>query len=373
MRSILGIDTASPEGSVALEIDGEPAGLEALAPGGHSSGLSAAVGRLLAARRLAFDSLSGIAVSEGPGSFTGLRVGLAWAKGVAMGRPLPLALVSAHEAAAHAHRDAVAPFGTVTQGERGFVLAALWNPGDRASLAWGPEAAPDDEFLDRLVEAAGGADVAVAAPTPALAEAVLDLGGTLLPRRPLAGAVAAIGDRALREGRFADLATAAPAYGRAANARKPAIRIAPMSVARIEEIVAIERAVFSDPWSREMFRSELELGGGTYARLAERGGRVVGYLCAVLVEDEAHLGNLAVAPADQRSGVGQLLLDDLLREAARQGVARLTLEVRESNEIARKFYRKNEFIDVAIRKNYYRSPVEDAIVMLRSLPEEKRG
>ena len=358
---------------MALEIDGAPAGMEGLTAGGHSSGLSTAAQRLLAARRLTFESLSGIAASEGPGSFTGLRVGLAWAKGVALGRPLRLALVSAHEAAAHAHRDAPARFATVTQGERGFVVAALWNPGARASLAWGPEAAPDDEFMERLVDAAGGEDVAVAAPTQALAETVLDLGGALLPRRALASAVAALGDRALREGRFADLASAAPAYGRAPNARKPAIRIAPLSGARIEEIVAIERAVFSDPWSREMFRSELELGGGTYARVAERGGRVIGYLCAVLVADEAHLGNLAVRPGEQRSGVGQLLLEDLLLAAVRHGVARLTLEVRESNEIARKFYRKNEFIDVAIRKNYYRSPVEDAIVMLRSLPEEKRG
>jgi len=160
--------------------------------------------------------------------------------------------------------------------------------------------------------------------------------------------------------------------GDAVDDRGP-IRIVPMTVARLDEIVAIERATFSDPWSREMFRSELELGGGTYARTAERDARVIGYLCAVLVADEAHLGNLAVHPAEQRSGVGQILLDDLLRTAIRHGVARLTLEVRESNEIARKFYHKNDFIDVAIRKNYYRSPVEDAIVMLRGLPEEKRG
>jgi len=376
MRSILGIDTASPEGSVALEIDGATAGIETLAPGGHSSGLSAAAKRLLAARGLGFDSLSGIAVSEGPGSFTGLRIGLAWAKGAALARPLGLALVSAHDAAAHAHRDQPARFATVTQGERGFVLAALWEPGPSSTLAWGPEAAPEDDFLDALRDAAGGEDVAVATPSDALSEAVLDLGGTVLPRRPLAGAVAALGDRALQEGRGADLAGAAPAYGRAPNARKPGkgpIRIAPMSIARIGEIVAIERLVFSDPWSPEMFRSELELGGGTYARAAERDGRVLGYLCAVLVADEAHLGNLAVHPGEQRSGVGQLLLDDLLRAATRHGVARLTLEVRESNEIARNFYRKNEFIDVAIRKNYYRSPVEDAIVMLRGLPGDNRG
>lgn len=224
MRSILGIDTASPEGSVALEIDGAPAGLEALPPGGHSSGLSAAVGRLLAARRLSIDALSGVAVSEGPGSFTGLRIGLAWAKGVALGGSLRLALVSAHEAAAHAHRDAVGRIATVTQGERGSVVAALWIPGERATLAWGPESAPDDEFMDRLLEAAGGGElsqIGVSAPSDALAEAVLDLGGKLLPRRPLAAAVASLGDRSLREGRFADILRAAPAYGRAPNARKP--------------------------------------------------------------------------------------------------------------------------------------------------------
>lgn len=223
MRSILGIDTASPEGSVALEIDGAPAGVETLSPGGHSSGLSAAVARLLRAHGVPFDSLSGIAVSEGPGSFTGLRIGLAWAKGVALGRSVPLALVSAHEAAAHAHRDAAGRIATVTQGERGHVVAALWVPGERAVLAWGPESTPDDEFMDRLLEAAGGAEVAiaVAAPSDALAEAVLDLGGTVLPRKPLAAAVAALGDRSLREGRSADVLRAAPAYGRGANARKP--------------------------------------------------------------------------------------------------------------------------------------------------------
>jgi len=138
-------------------------------------------------------------------------------------------------------------------------------------------------------------------------------------------------------------------------------------------MVAIERLSFSDPWSREMFRSELEVGGGTYARGVERDGRLLAYLLAVIVVDEAHLGNLAVHPAERRSGLGQMLLEDLLREARRVGVARITLEVRESNMSARNFYRQNSFIDVAIRKNYYRNPVEDAIVMLRSLREGSSG
>ena len=147
------------------------------------------------------------------------------------------------------------------------------------------------------------------------------------------------------------------------------IRILPLTMARVDEVLEIERLSFTDPWSREMFRSELEVGGWTYARMAVREGRLVGYLLAVLIEDEAHLGNLAVHPSERRGGVGQRLLDDLLATARKSGVARITLEVRRSNENARKFYFRNDFIDVAIRKNYYRNPHEDAIVMLRSLRE----
>ena len=147
------------------------------------------------------------------------------------------------------------------------------------------------------------------------------------------------------------------------------LRILPLTVSRLDEVLAIERASFSDPWSREMFRSELTVGGGTYARLAERDGLLIGYLCAVLVADEAHVGNLAVAPSERRHGVAQTLLDDLVDAAVSRRARRVTLEVRESNGIARKFYYKNHFIDIAMRKNYYRNPTEDAIVMLRTLAE----
>jgi len=145
------------------------------------------------------------------------------------------------------------------------------------------------------------------------------------------------------------------------------LRIGTLTIAHIDEVLEIEKLSFSDPWSREMFRSELEVGGGTYARMAERDGRLLGYSLAVLVVDEAHLGNLAVHPDARGAGVGQALLDDLLVVSEKRRATRLTLEVRESNERARKFYYRNGFIDVAIRKNYYRNPVEDAIVMLRSL------
>lgn len=228
MRFILGIDTAGPRGSIALAEEG--AGLEPvrLPEGGHSSGLAPAIERLLAARGLRVPDLAGIAVSEGPGSFTGLRIGLAWAKGAALGVGIPLATIPAHDALAHAHRSRSPRFATLTQGERGHVLAALWDGcveegDDRARLLWGPELLPEEDLLDRLRERAG-ADVPVAAATEALEEWVLDLGGTLLEALPLAPAIAELGAVAIGAGKAADPRTAAPLYGRAPNARKPAPR-----------------------------------------------------------------------------------------------------------------------------------------------------
>jgi len=151
------------------------------------------------------------------------------------------------------------------------------------------------------------------------------------------------------------------------------VRLVPMTLLHLEQAVEIERICFTDPWTRGMFRSELELGDLSYARAAMEGDRLVGYMLAVVIPEEIHLGNIAVRLEARRRGIAQMLLDDLMEAARREGVLRVTLEVRASNEIARNFYYRNDFIDIAIRKNYYRNPVEDAIVMLRSLPEDPNG
>src|SRR4029450_9153735 len=106
MPYILGIDTSAPEGSVALARAGRGDAIETLPPGGHSSGLSGAVGGRLGAAGIGLGDVSAFAVNEGPGSFTGLRIGLAWAKGAALGTKRPLVLVRAHDAMALAHAAA---------------------------------------------------------------------------------------------------------------------------------------------------------------------------------------------------------------------------------------------------------------------------
>lgn len=228
MRSILGIDTASPRGSVALLVDGVLRAEAPLLPGGHSSGLSSTAEELSRVAGVPLASLSGIAVSRGPGSFTGLRIGLAWAKGLAMGASLPLALVSAHEAAAHAARDAAELRLTVTPGERRQVEVALWDAaagaegaGDRPRLLEPPASVPEED-LEPTARALAAGRAFVALPSNDAIAALLDDDG--LPRRdpvPLAASVAMLGDALLRSGQASDLALAAPAYGRAPNARKP--------------------------------------------------------------------------------------------------------------------------------------------------------
>jgi ribosomal-protein-alanine N-acetyltransferase len=148
------------------------------------------------------------------------------------------------------------------------------------------------------------------------------------------------------------------------------LRIVPLQWEHLDQILSIERLSFTDPWTRGMFESELDVEARGYARGAVRYRSLIGYIFAVIIPDEAHIGNLAVTPSERGQGVAQELLNQLARDAGVAGVTRVTLEVRASNHTARKFYYKNNFIDIAIRKNYYRSPVEDAIVMYRVLPED---
>ena len=225
MPFILGIDTAGPEGSVALLSDGRTLGPEALPPGGHSSGLSAAVARLLESGGLSLARVDAIAVNEGPGSFTGLRIGLAWAKGAALGAGRPILLVPAHEAMALAHAGEAARIVTVIPAERGHVSAALWERAETREPFWGPETIEEGDLVPALLARGPSEGLALVAATPrleaALAEEAVEEGIVILVPRPLAPAVAAIGARLLALGQAADLATAAPSYGREPNARKP--------------------------------------------------------------------------------------------------------------------------------------------------------
>ncbi|MDF2774332.1 MAG: ribosomal-protein-alanine acetyltransferase [Geminicoccaceae bacterium] len=136
----------------------------------------------------------------------------------------------------------------------------------------------------------------------------------------------------------------------------------------VDDVAAIERRAFSDPWSAGSFRA---LFGNPLVEFAVAEdaitGRILGYVVAWFVVDEAEIANLAVSDATRRSGVGSRLLDHALDVAARRKARVVFLEVRESNAAAQALYASRRFVVAGRRARYYRKPVEDALVLRREL------
>jgi ribosomal-protein-alanine N-acetyltransferase len=144
------------------------------------------------------------------------------------------------------------------------------------------------------------------------------------------------------------------------------MRIEPVtSPAQIDAVLAIEEESFSNPWTREMYLSELENPGVSFCFLARDEGGPIGFCSVWRVLDELHINNLAVIPERRRTGVASALLTFVLAEGARLGAQRATLEVRRSNDPARCLYERFGFTVAGIRRGYYTRPVEDALVLWR--------
>jgi ribosomal-protein-alanine N-acetyltransferase len=144
-------------------------------------------------------------------------------------------------------------------------------------------------------------------------------------------------------------------------------RIEPItSPDRIDAILAIEAVSFTNPWTREMYRAELDNHGVSYCYGAlDESGTLVGFCSFWRVLDELHINNLAVLPSHRRAGVATALLRRVLKEGGALGATRATLEVRRSNEAARLLYERFGFSVSSVRRAYYTKPVEDALVLWR--------
>jgi [ribosomal protein S18]-alanine N-acetyltransferase len=130
-------------------------------------------------------------------------------------------------------------------------------------------------------------------------------------------------------------------------------------------IIEIERLSFDHPWSLDSFVRELSLPFSRLIVASNLAGgveRLAGFLCRWLVVDECHILNVAVHPRMRRNGIAGQLMADALNEAKAGSAQVVTLEVRRSNLAARSLYRKLNFEERRLRKNYY-ALGEDAIVM----------
>jgi len=135
-----------------------------------------------------------------------------------------------------------------------------------------------------------------------------------------------------------------------------------MAEADLEQVLSIEMRSFPHPWLRQHFIDELNSPYAFPISAFDGSGRLVGYICLMLLLDEGHIMNVAVDPDLRGSGVGRALVQKVLDDCREAGASFVSLEVRESNLPAISLYRNMGFAVVGKRKRYYENG-EDALMM----------
>ncbi len=138
------------------------------------------------------------------------------------------------------------------------------------------------------------------------------------------------------------------------------ITINKMTADDVPAVADIEKACFASPWTYEGILEEVDNPSSFF--LVARSDRVAGYIGVQEIAGEAYITNIAVLPAYRGQGIGGKLLRAAAEGAKKRGCAFITLEVRESNKAAIRLYEKNGFSVAGMRKNFYSSPAENAVL-----------
>lgn len=147
----------------------------------------------------------------------------------------------------------------------------------------------------------------------------------------------------------------------------PRVRVSRLREADLDDVLAIERVSFPTAWTRDNFLYELR--DNRFARnLALRAdGKLAGYACLWVLEDELKINNIAVRPGLRGAGLGHALLRACLELGLAECCAEATLEVRPSNLVARRLYERYGFRETGRRPGYYQDTGEDAVLMAARL------
>lgn len=139
-----------------------------------------------------------------------------------------------------------------------------------------------------------------------------------------------------------------------------------MLVEDLDQVVDIEQNLFSVPWTKEGFLTYL-MKKDTMFFVVEEKERILGYCSMMTVLDEGDILNVAVRSDRQKEGIGQFLVDSMLRMAEMEGIRLVHLEVRQGNGTARRLYQRLGFKEDGLRRDYYENPVENAVLMTKTM------
>ena len=366
---ILAFDTAMAACSVAV-IDSELSRplAEAFVPmeRGHAEALAPMVAHVMSEAGVGFSDIDRIGVTTGPGTFTGVRIGLALARGIGVARNIPVIGIDTLRAIA-ANDTSEYPLLVLADARNGEVFAARFDTGRNVVLP--PHVVAVAHAVDQLP---AGTVVAGTA-----ARAAVDASG----RKDLV--LSRAGDLPVAA-RFAHLAAAAtagpmpsPLYLRAPDAKPQLSPLRKMSVLSFQSappdsaalLSAMHGETFEDGWSEQAFDSLLRTPGAV-ATISLDHDEPVGFVLTRSAADEAEILAIGTRPFAQRRGVARQMIDHQLAELQRQGIRHVFLEVADTNAAARGLYAALGFQEAGRRKGYYKRAsgvAEDAFVMRREL------
>lgn len=340
-------------------------------------------------------SIDAIAVAGGPGSFTGLRIGSATAKGLGLALEKPLIHVPTVDGLAYnlyGCQDIICP---IMDARRKQVYTGMYTFARRElegsketelvlDVLEAQNASPIEELIERL-NVHGRPVVFLGDGVPVYQNVIREkmrVPFSFAPasaNRQRAAVVGALGIQYYKEGKFETAMEHQPDYLRVSQAereraekeRKAVVSIRQMKVEDAAAIAEMEHQTFSDAWSEKAILDTLR-NPKTICLVAEKIGKIVGYCIVYTADDEADIARIAVLKESRRFGIASELIHALDVICWENQIQIIMLDVRVSNEDARAFYEKHGFTQDGIRENYYKNPMEDAILMSRAVIPTKK-
>lgn len=358
----------------------------------HSQTLLPMIDEVVKMTELDLASIDAIAVSGGPGSFTGLRIGSATAKGLGLALNKPLIHVPTVDGLAYqvfGCGDIICP---IMDARRKQVYTGLYTFSHTAGKKEGTkevepvfqvlkmQMAIAVEDLIRRLNNYNRPVVFLGDGVPVYREMLSE--GLKVPysfapaymNRQRAAVIGALGIRYYKAGKYETAMEHQPEYLRQSQAERERaqrektakVRVREMKVEDVAAVAELEYQSFPDPWSQKSI-SETISNPQTICLLAEKAGKITGYLLAYIAVDEAEIARIAVIKEQRRQGTGGSLMHALEESCKARQIRKVLLDVRESNQTARAFYEKTGFQEDGIRKGFYEAPPEDAVLMSREL------
>lgn len=358
---LLAFDTAMAACSAAVfDTDAAPPLLaSAFVPmeRGHAEALAPMLDAMMREAKLSFTELDRIVVTKGPGTFTGVRIGLAMARGLGLALNRPV--IGIDTLAAIAANEEQRPLLVACATGRAETYSALYGGGGQLIAA--PAFRSRDEWLSLLPD---GAVTLAGSAADLLIEASgrSDFTRSRAGDLPVAARFGLLGFKA-----DAPDAPPEPLYLRAPDAKPQQASVTPCNDAQM--LAEIHAASFETGWDRQAFEALLAMPG-TRTLLARLGDRPASLLMTRRAADEAEIIVLATHPAFRRKGLARQLLNENARELATKGVTSLFIEVAVSNAPALSLYRSLGFAETGRRKDYYEHADgrrEDALVMRKAI------